>query len=153
MLDSTHKKKMFKQYLKIAWLSACINKIHSLHLLVHINIRNSRTRNKICSKLKRKTTEQGQLIVSLCVLTLYLRWLLCNALIQPHFDYTYTVWYPNLNKKLKNNIQSTQNKYIRFCLNLDKIAHISQNKFKKLNWLPISDRVTVFPQISMPSTY
>ena len=28
-----------------------------------------------------------------------LRRLLCNALIQTHFDYACSVWYPNLNKK------------------------------------------------------
>ena len=55
------------------------------------------------------------------------------------FSY-HTAWYPNLCKKLKNKIQTTQNKCVRFCLNLDKMAHISQNEFKKLNWLPISDR-------------
>ena len=74
-------------------------------------------------------------------LTKSLRRLLCNALIQPHFDYACTAWYPNLCKKLKNKIQTTQNKCVRFCLNLDKMAHISQNEFEKLNWLPISDRI------------
>ena len=34
-------------------------------------------------------------------LTLNLRRLLCNALIQPHFDYACSAWYPNLSKKLK----------------------------------------------------
>ena len=51
------------------------------------------------------------------------------------------MWYPNLNKKLKNKIQTTQNKCVRFCLNLDKMTHISQNEFEKLNWLPISYRI------------
>ena len=23
----------------------------------------------------------------------------CNVLIQPHFDYAFTAWYPNLNEK------------------------------------------------------
>ena len=67
--------------------------------------------------------------------------LLCNALIQQHFDYACSAWYPNLCKKVKNKIQTTQNKCVRFCLNLDKMAHISQNEFEKLNWLPISDRI------------
>ena len=67
--------------------------------------------------------------------------LLCNALIQPHFDYACTAWYPNLNKKLKKKIQSIQNKCVRFCLNFDKMAHISQNEFEKLNWLPLSHRI------------
>ena len=74
-------------------------------------------------------------------LTTSLRRLLCNALIQPHFDYVCTAWYPNLCKKLKNKIQTTQNKCVLFCLNLDKMADISQNEFKKWNWLPISDTI------------
>ena len=36
-------------------------------------------------------------------LTPGLRRMLCNALIQPHFDYACSVWYPNLNAKLKKN--------------------------------------------------
>ena len=34
-------------------------------------------------------------------LTLLLRRLLCNALIQPLFDYACTAWFPNLSKKLR----------------------------------------------------
>ena len=67
-----------------------------------------------------------------------LRRLLCNALIKPHFDYG---WYPNLCKKLKKKIQTSQNKCVRFILNLNKMAHISQNEFEKLNWLPTSNRI------------
>ena len=48
------------------------------------------------------------------LLTPTLRWLLCNALIQPHFDCSCSAWYPNLTKKLKNRIQTSQNKCIRF---------------------------------------
>ena len=43
-------------------------------------------------------------------LTPILKRFLCNALIQSHFDYACTAWYPNLNKKLKNKIQTNQNK-------------------------------------------
>ena len=28
--------------------------------------------------------------------------LLCNALIQPRFDYASSAWYPNLTEKMKN---------------------------------------------------
>ena len=38
-------------------------------------------------------------------LTPTLRRLLCNALIQPHFDYACSAWYPKLTKKLKNRIR------------------------------------------------
>ena len=62
-------------------------------------------------------------------------------MIQLHFDYACIAWYPNLNKKLKNKIQTTHNKCVRFCLNLDKMVHVSQNEFEKLNWLPISNRI------------
>ena len=44
-----------------------------------------------------------------------LRRMLCNALIQLHFDYAYPAWYLNLTEKKKNKIQIMQNKSIRFC--------------------------------------
>ena len=69
-----------------------------------------------------------------------LRRLLCNALIQPHFDYACTAWYPNLSKKLKDKLRGTQNKCIRFYLKLQSREHISNEHFYKLNWLPINQR-------------
>ena len=73
-------------------------------------------------------------------LTPALRRLLCNALVQPHFDYASSAWYPNLTQKMKNKIQITQNKCIRYCLQLGKMTHISKNEFETLNWLPVKDR-------------
>ena len=67
-----------------------------------------------------------------------LRRLLCNALIQPHFDYACAAWYPNLNKKYKNKLQVLQNKCIRFCLQLDNIEHIGTEHFDKICWLSTS---------------
>ena len=66
--------------------------------------------------------------------------LLCNALIQPHFDYACSAWYLNLSKKLKHRTQITQNKCMRFCLWLDKLKHISHEVFERLNWLPVTYR-------------
>ena len=66
--------------------------------------------------------------------------LLCFALVQPHFDYACSAWYPNLNNRLKSKLQILQNKCIHFCLNLDSKAHIELTKFEKINWLPINDR-------------
>ena len=45
-------------------------------------------------------------------LRLELRRMLCNALIQPHFDYACPAWYPNLNQKneKKKKIQIMENK-------------------------------------------
>ena len=70
----------------------------------------------------------------------YLRRLLCNVVIQPHLDYACSAWYPNLNKKLKNKLQTIQNKCIRFCLQLDSRSEIEIKKFEQINWLPVSER-------------
>ena len=69
------------------------------------------------------------------------RQLLCSALIQPDFDCAYSARYPNLTKKLKNRIQTPQNKSIRFCRHLDKMTHISDKEFKTLNWLPVTETI------------
>ena len=62
-----------------------------------------------------------------------LRRLLCNALIQPHFDYACSVWYPNLNNKFKTKSQTLQNKCVRFCLQLDNKVHVGITEFKQRN--------------------
>ena len=66
--------------------------------------------------------------------------MLCNALMQPHFDYAATAWFPNLNKKFKKKVQIAQNKCIRFCLFLGNRTHIGVNEFRKINWLPTRER-------------
>ena len=73
-------------------------------------------------------------------LSLSLRRLLCNALIQPHFDYACAAWYPNLNRRFVKKIQISQNKCIRFCLKLDNREHIGVGEFRKINWLPTKER-------------
>ncbi len=73
-------------------------------------------------------------------LTPKLRRLLCNALIQPHFDFAVSAWYPNLNKKLITKLQICQNKCIRFCLYMGNRDHVGKTEFKKINWLPVQAR-------------
>ena len=52
-----------------------------------------------------------------------------------------------------------QNKYIRFCLKLDKMHHISEEDFKTINWLPVDQRVqqslnvTVFKYVNKACRY
>ena len=70
----------------------------------------------------------------------YLKGLLCIALIQPHFDYACSAWYPNLNKKFKSKLQTYQNKCIRFCPQLDNESHNGMKDFEKINRLPVSER-------------
>ena len=70
-------------------------------------------------------------------MTLPLKKLLCNALIQPHFDYASYAWYPNLHKNLSDKLQICQNKCIRFCLSLGNRSYIWISEFKVINWLPV----------------
>ena len=79
-----------------------------------------------------------------------LRRLLCNSLIQPHFDFGCCSWFPNLPASLKKRLQTSQNKCIRYCLTLKNRDHIDKTHFEKINWLPVEKRfeqciaVTVF---------
>ena len=66
--------------------------------------------------------------------------MLLNALIQPHFDCTCVIRYPNLDKEYKNKLQVLQNKCICFCLQLNKRENIRAEHFDKINWLPIDQR-------------
>ena len=75
------------------------------------------------------------------VLNASLKRLLCNPLIQPHFDYACQAWYPNLTKALCNKVECAQNKCIQFCLHLENRAHLDKRVFKKINWLPTNERV------------
>ena len=78
------------------------------------------------------------------------RRLLFNALIQPHFDYGCSSWFPLLKKNLKLKLQKAQNKCIGFCLNLPPRSHIDPSQFRKINCLPVNDRVdTVLPILSL----
>ena len=54
-------------------------------------------------------------------LTLTLCRMLCNAIIQSHFDYAYSIWYPNLNEKLINHTKLNQlpvYKRVHQCINV-----------------------------------
>ena len=74
-------------------------------------------------------------------LSKYLRRLLCNAIIQPHFDYACSTWYINLKVCLKNKLKVVQNKCIRFCLRKTFPSHIGFEDFLYMNWLPVELRV------------
>ena len=69
--------------------------------------------------------------------------LLCNSLIQPHFDYGCSSWFPILKKKLKVKLQKAPNKYIyiRIYLSLSPRYHMDLSHFTKRNWLRAGNRV------------
>ena len=112
-----------KQHSKVSYLGCTLDNILSGEQMA------AKVLNTINNRLKFLHRKQK-------FLSLSLRRLLCNALIQPHFDYACAAWYPLLNKRQSKRIQIAQNKCIRYCLNLDNKAHIGTNEFLKINWLP-----------------
>ena len=89
--------------------------------------------NKINGKLKRFYRKHK-------FVTPTLRRMLCNAIVQLHFDYACSAWYPNLNENAIQ-IQIVQSKCVRFCLMLDKRHQISSKGCESINWLPVNKRV------------
>ena len=76
------------------------------------------------------------------MLNFSIRKTLCTALIQCHYDYSCSSWYPGIGKTLKDNLQIAQNKMIRFILNLDNRSHIGHKELAKAGFIKVSDRVT-----------
>ena len=62
----------------------------------------------------------------------------------PFFDYVCTAWLSNLSNWSKLYLQASQNKCIRFCLQLHKRSRIRFKVFLQLNWLNVHDRYSQF---------
>ena len=123
-LKINYKNIQIKQHSKVTYLGCILDETMSGESMALKVI------NKINSRLKFLDRKNK-------FLTPAPRRLLCNALIQPHFGYASSAWYPNLTQKMKNKIQITQNKCIRYYLQLDKMTHISKNRFETLNWFHV----------------
>ena len=70
-----------------------------------------------------------------------LRKMLCNSLIQCHFDYACSSWYNGITKQLKNRLQTTQNKVIRFINKYDCRTSLTVSDYSNLGLLNIENRV------------
>ena len=127
-LNIQYKDKKIKQYSKVTYLGCILDKTLSGESMATHAI------NKVNSTLRFLYRQNKFLDIPL-------RRLLCNAMIQPFFDYACNAWYSNLNKNLKTRLQAAQNKCIRFCLKLGDRTSIKVKEFEKINWLPIQDRV------------
>ena len=104
-LDIHHGNIKIKQHSKVTYLGCILDEDMSGESMA------TKVLGKINAKLRFLYRKNKFLTSGLCRL-------LCNALIQPHFDYACSAWYPNLNKKLLIKLQTSQNKCIRFCLQL-----------------------------------
>ena len=69
------------------------------------------------------------------------RQLLSSALIQCYFDYACSSWYAGLTKTFKNKLQVTQNKVVRFILDLEQRASVNNHVLERAKMLCVSDRV------------
>ena len=126
-LNIKYKDIIIKQHSKVKYLGCILDEsLNGESMCLHVL-------NKLNSKLKFLYRKNKFLTPSL-------RRLLCNALIQPHFDFACTSWFPNLNQSLKKKLQTSQNKCIRFCLQLGNRSHIGIDELKKINWLNVTDR-------------
>ena len=131
-LDTEYGDVKIKQYSKVTYLGCELGENLSGEAMA------SKVMNKINSRLKFLYRKNRYL-------TPYLKRLLCNALIQPHFDYACSAWYPNLNKKLKSKLQTVQNRCIRYCLQLDNRSEIGVKHLEKINWLlSLKDLIIAF---------
>ena len=119
-LNIKYKDINIKEHLEVTFLGCVIDETMSVEPMA------LKVTNKINAKLKFRYRKNRFLSPNL-------RRMLCNALIQPDFDYACPAWYPNLTEKTKKKIQVMQNKCIRFCLELDKMRHMSEEDFRLIN--------------------
>ena len=76
------------------------------------------------------------------LLNLKTRKTLSRALILSHLDYATGAWYAALSKKYKDALQVTQNKVVRFVLELGPREHIGQTELDRAGFLSVQDRAT-----------
>lgn len=67
--------------------------------------------------------------------------LLCNSLVQCHFDYASSSWYSGITKQLKHRLQVAQNKVVRFIHGYDFRTSLTVNDFSSIGWLNVENRV------------
>ena len=120
--------KIIKQVNSVNYLGVQIDDNMSGNSIVGEIIKKANTRLKFLYRYKN-------------MLNFECRKILCTALIQCYFDYSCSSWFPSINKGLKDKLQVTQNKMIRFIFNLDNRAHIGNKEIVKAGFLNVIDRV------------
>ena len=89
-IDISYKDVKIKQYSKMTYLGCVLGeRLTKESMTIQVC-------TKVASKLKLLYGKNR-------FISKELRRLLCNALIQSHFDYACVAWYPNLNKNIKKN--------------------------------------------------
>lgn len=97
-LDIRHGTVHYKHYHTVTYLGCVLEKNLSGKTIALLVIKKINTRRFLYGKNR--------------FLSQSLRRILCNAIIQPHFDYVCSAWYPNLNKSLKKNKNTPEEVYL-----------------------------------------
>ena len=95
-----------------------------------------------CSVIRKSASRLKFLYRQCNFLPTRLRKMLCMSLIQCHFDYSCSTWYSNSSQKIKDKLQTCQNKVMRFVLSMAPRTHIGIEQFKELGWLNVENRVS-----------
>ena len=104
-LNHKYKNIKIKQHLQVTYLGCVLNENLSGEPMA------LKALNKVNGEIRFLYTKNKFIMPTL-------RRMLCNVIIQPHFDYACSVWYLNLNEKLKMKIQVAQ---IKCVLDFSKI--------------------------------
>ncbi len=68
------------------------------------------------------------------------RKLLCSGLIQCHFDYASPAWFTGISKKALRQLQTTQNKIVRFIKSLPPRSHVGPDELSSIGYLDVENR-------------
>ena len=94
---------------KVKYLGVTLDQFLSGDQIANSVLQKANTRLKFLYRKRNFLTEQTKRLLAI-------------ALIQCHYDYACSFWYNGLSKSIKNKLQVTLNKLIRFILNLDHRA-------------------------------
>ena len=110
-----------------------------------LELDNCLTGESVVSSILKKTNNKLRFLYRYRnILNTDLRKLLCQALIQPHFDYACCSWFDGLSKSSQTKLQVSQNKMIRYILSLGNRVSVTASEFRQSGFLRVEQRVRQF---------
>lgn len=121
-----------------------VNRVLSVKYLGVILDESLDAKEHVSTLIGRVTSRIGFLYRNVSLLDQDSRKTLCQALIQPYFDYCCASWYNGLSKLLKDKLDVLQRRMVRYVLGVDSRSHVGLNELKQLGWLSVPNRVQYF---------
>ncbi len=119
---------LIKSQLSVKYLGLVLDKYLSGEAIVNSIV------NKVNAKLKFLYRQRN-------FLDMNLRKLLCNSLIQCHFDYSCSSWYNGISKLLQKKLQIMQNKVVRYINDYGPRTSIRCSDLTNIGYLKTESRV------------